>query len=158
MKKFLYRLESSPQAGVYSGGLKVQYRTPEYRVIQQCRDAIEKHFGPTSSTPKHPCPCDDTKLKEAMAAKKLTVYDVFFGFSSIDQMRSWFYSDSLLLELDKIGVTIVCYEVNDLLKGNAQAVAISEEMTPKNVVWRISPEEFLNKGISNLTPPTNPGI
>ena len=147
MKK-LYRLECEPQHGVYSS---MGNATTEIRQkLQLCRDIMMKYFE-TLGGEKHPSPYDDTRLMDTMLMYDIKCYDVFYGFSSIDQFRAWFYSDGLLTEFDKIGVTLVCYNTSFVYNGNTQAVASLKDLKAENVAWRITLKDFLEKGISHLT-------
>jgi hypothetical protein len=50
--------------------------------------------------------------------------DYYFGFSSIDQLRSWIYKDDWLVGLHDIGMLLAVYicEDEDVLVGNTQAI------------------------------------
>ena len=143
--KDLYRLEVVPQVGVYSTSSTQDPQAID--LICACRSLMAHVFVGTLSGPKHPGPHSDSLLCDAMRANGLQTDDLFFGFSSIDQFRAWFYSDSLLKDFDKFGVTLVCYNITKILIGNAQACGLIKERDPKNVKWRISLNEFLAKGI-----------
>ena len=142
----LLRLEQSPQHGIY----RIDHNDEEKS--QKIASILER-FDVMKNGPRHPMPYDDT-LFDSNLAKRNIYYDaVFYGFGSENQLRSWFYSDDLLRALGKMGCTLVAYKVGDLIDGNAQAAALKKECDPSNVLWRISLEEYLEKGI-----PTNKSV
>jgi hypothetical protein len=140
----IYRLEARPGYGVYTAYGAIKEISD---VVSDCRRLMERHFEGYLSGPKHPGPYSDTLLRYNFEIARYDCDNVFYGFSSMDQLRAWFYSDDLLKEFDKIGVTLVCYEVDILIKGNAQAAAPITEKKPESVKWRLTLKEFLEKGL-----------
>jgi hypothetical protein len=115
----VYRIEDVDQGGVYRGSNR-------YYIPSQMDDAE-----------RHPIPKDDSKLIESFGYNYDTFEDEYFrfdlidynfGFSSIDQLRNWFYKDEWLLKLSeyfkvgvytidlnyvKMGHTQVCFRMNE---------------------------------------------
>jgi hypothetical protein len=138
--KTLFRLESFPQAGIYAlCGLSGE----KWKKIDEIRKLMEEHFGNNLAGPKHPTPLNDSLLFNNIKAKGYSTDSVFYGFSSMAQLRAWFYSDPLLEKMDELGCTLAAYNVSLLMKGNAQACAPKSDCKPENVKWRISIGEFL---------------
>ncbi len=75
---------------------------------------------------RHPTPEDDSKLRDAWIK---IVRDGFssdwrFGFTSVDQMRAWFYEDDWLVAMHDIGLGLVVYgcSTDEVRLGHTQAV------------------------------------
>ena len=138
----MIRLEVVPQAGIYSAGINETV----VALIMECREIMQQYFGGNLSGPRHPGPYNDSKLDRSLAGSTYP-HECFFGFTDETQLRTWFYSDQMLQEFDDRGVTLACYQVTKRYDGNTQTCAPLEDKTPENVVWRISLNEFLTKGV-----------
>lgn len=68
-------------------------------------------------------------LRYSRAAHYGWFEDWYFAFSSIEQMRAWFYQDEWLELLDDHGFVLREYEVEDMyfLQGNAQCMLKKEK-------------------------------
>ena len=85
---------------------------------------------------KHPAPRNDSLLVktymeflEASGASTDAAYieiggSGYYGFSSLDQMRRWVYQDEWLEQLDEEGFVISKFELEDVIVGNTQAIAL----------------------------------
>jgi hypothetical protein len=79
--------------------------------------------------PRHPSPLQDSELTKNFKLKYIrdTGYSMdlrpfLFGFSSIAQLRAWFFDDDVLKYLHEKGFTLV--ESNcEIVAGNSQAMA-----------------------------------
>lgn len=72
---------------------------------------------------RHPLPHTDTKLQSSLYNKEIYVfYGHHFGFSSIDQLRAWFYNDDWLYKLSLKGVVLSVYAAKEYYGGNSQCV------------------------------------
>ncbi len=70
---------------------------------------------------RHPHPENDSLLGVITFSP-----DYYFGFLSIEQLRSWFYKDEFLVKLHEKGILISEYncECCDVLEGHTQAMFI----------------------------------
>lgn len=146
MKELLYRLESSPQMGIYCYPSFVSNESLKQKVMN-CRHLMYNFFKGTLTSKEHPGPMTDSLLWGSMQALNVNPDELFYGFDSINQFRAWFYSDDLLREFDRIGVTLGCYNLERVIHGNAQACGMLYELKEENIKWRISLNYFLIKGI-----------
>lgn len=124
-----YRLENELGDGVYQMGL---------------REIFARHVATgTVANDRHPMPWDDSKLVDNAWKQGDIVRDSKwrFGFSSIAQLRSWFYDDKLLLDLSAVGVCLSLYDV-PLLDGHSQAIAEGKHLTGKNLIAIVPVAEF----------------
>lgn len=148
--KTIIRLESKYRYGIYSTPTVDDGLTPKQcdeitNIISDCTNIMMDVFGELAG-PKHPSPYDDSKLSSHSFVKYDTLQPYFFGFIDNIQFRTWFYNDEVLRKFGELGVTIVCYQVKDRIDGNTQSVALKSEKTEGNELWRVTPEEYLNKG------------
>ncbi len=115
-----YRLESRKGTGIYRAlnGEKQEF-------------LLEK-YGASS---RHPMPGDDDKLTEN--APHLFCFRGFwtgeaskyiFGFSSVEQFRSWFYEDEFLKSLRRSRIKLNLYETSDCFLGYTQMIARKETL------------------------------
>ena len=118
MNGTIYRIENSLGEGAYRG-------RPWVSIEDFCPDADN-----------HPSPNRDSGLR----ASAPHLYDdcgffmegeFFFGFSSISQLKAWFYNDKLLEEFDKKGYFLVELE-GEVYHGNAQSVINKSTSILKN--------------------------
>ncbi len=145
-RKQIIRLESLPGVGIYTSPKGATTKVKDK--IDQIRSLMCDYFGDNLADPAHhPGPYDDKKLSDRLTKNDLFKSNVFYGFKDAKQLRKWFYSVELLESLDHEGVTIACYRVTETFDGKFQTCARSEEKKPENVVWRITPREFMDKGI-----------
>lgn len=102
-----------------------------------------------SAGEKHPEPRDDSKLYITLKEKYRTVRledgvagagFLLYGFSSINQLRAWFYSDDILQEMHNSGFVIVEIE-GDITEGNCQATVDKTTITSK---VQFNLEKYLN--------------
>lgn len=95
--------------------------------------------------PKHPNPRDDSLLVQNFKSKGLDLnahlYDFIFGFSSMEQLRTWMYDDRWLATLHKNGFVLCEYE-GEIIHGNAQAIIRN---STKKQIWKLNLEILLNK-------------
>jgi hypothetical protein len=61
---------------------------------------------------RHPAPYEDSKLAPFWMDLGPQQKDYFFGFGSQEQLRAWFYSDHMLLNLKRDGCHLSVYEVS----------------------------------------------
>lgn len=85
-------------------------------------------FALNENSERHPTPHHDSRLMQAgWEAFKARYYsDVYFGFSSLDQLRSWVYQDRWREELYSHGYNIHVYEADEALLGDTQAVFVKK--------------------------------
>lgn len=95
---------------------------------------------------RHPMPYEDSLLRENMRSSFLEedLYDIsnyIFGFTSLEQLRCWIYSDSWLKDLHYRGFILSIYEVEDekALVGHTQVIFIRS-----SDVVKYSIEEYFN--------------
>lgn len=72
----------------------------------------------------HPEPTCDTKLVEGFKGKRMS--DYHYGFSSIDQLLTWFPNEEIRAMLNNYNFFVSVYESDDFVKGNSQACFIME--------------------------------
>lgn len=118
MNGTIYRIENSLGEGAYRGRPWV---------------SIEDYIY--TDTNSHPNPNNDSGLK--MNAPHLyndgyfEASEFFFGFSSISQLKAWFYNDKLLETFDRSGYFLVELE-GEVYHGNAQSVINKSTSILKN--------------------------
>lgn len=77
---------------------------------------------------RHPLPYEDSKLSSkteeyGIDLKYGTLPEFLrFGFSSLDQLRNWFYSNNMLIELHRAGFVLKIYESNAVYEGWSQCL------------------------------------
>lgn len=84
------------------------------------------------SDKRHPSPWDDMKLSEPW--ENMDLYErskMFFGFSSLDQLKFWIYLEEWRKLLKKEGYFISVYECepDDAIIGETQAIFIRSSAT-----------------------------
>lgn len=78
---------------------------------------------------RHPMPHDDSALVRNVARMEGYVHgrqifwtDYLYGFSSLEQLKSWIYKDEVRVGLHSLGFTIGVYEYDWVAYGDTQAV------------------------------------
>lgn len=106
---FVLRLElQSCRQGVYTSG-----------VLSDCEQILEIQFQDNNW--RHPNPYHDSLLSETW--ETLMDWNKFkFGFSTYAQYRAWFYSNEILAEMQKRGVVLSIYKVEEHYVGHTQAI------------------------------------
>lgn len=75
---------------------------------------------------RHPMPNDDSLLMENLLMHNLDILSgygnlgVHFGFSSIEQLRSWFYNDNWIRDISERDIILSIYEAEEVYLGNSQ--------------------------------------
>lgn len=120
-KSTVYRIEDADGDGVYRGAVSL-YNYPQFNEFSQDR--------------RHPVPREDSKLMNAlpktakepdefsrdlMTIRRKWIESFIFGFSSLGQLRAWFYDDTVLEWLHDNGFKLVAYE-GVAYHGNAQSI------------------------------------
>lgn len=84
--------------------------------------ALEE-FGLGPANALHPMPCQDELFMTNMMKKRCSASFFLYGFTSIDQLRRWFYRDEWLHALHKKGFTLNVYAVAEehFCQGHTQA-------------------------------------
>lgn len=120
----VYRIEHK----MYGGGV---YRNNAVS-LSNCDDYYIEHD-------KHPAPEDDGMLKRALDEKNMinhygnlrysVTVDYSFGFSSLEQLRSWFYKDSWIEWMSENDFIVAVCDVpySDVLIGYTQAMFIKPD-------------------------------
>ena len=85
----------------------------------------------TSDSPRHPLPYQDSKLMRAIPDECIywngTLKSMLsYGFSSLDQLRCWFYVDEWREAMHRNGFSVSVYS-GDVYVGDTQAVFIKED-------------------------------
>jgi hypothetical protein len=109
---FVLRLElQSSRQGVYTSG-----------VLADCEQTLNIRFQDNDR--KHPSPYEDSLLYgNWIHLLNSFQYDKFkFGFSTYAQYRAWFYSNEILAEMQKRGVVLSIYKVEEHYVGHTQAI------------------------------------
>jgi hypothetical protein len=93
----------------------------------------------------HPLPQNDSKLVENLSKVS---YDYAsgiknnekwrFGFSSVAQLRSWFYNNEALALAHAEGVHLAIYKVPRIVRGGAQAIIKGEYHKVENCIKNYS--------------------
>lgn len=104
MVTIVYRLETVDGVGVYGTGAGAYV---EYDVW------------------KHPLPQQDSLLVENLSKNNLQFIgygnlNLHFGFSSVEQLRSWFYNDEWVRDMSQSGIVLSIYEAEEAYLGNSQ--------------------------------------
>lgn len=142
----MLRLESAPGIGIYcSSGCSDDQRTK----ITRIRALIENYYGQIDGD-NHPGPSRDG-LWEAIRRTDFDVYKYKFGFIDEIQFRKWFENIYFLICLSRVGVDLVCYEVEKMVISQNQCAAVID---PKKEKWRISLRKYLDDGIPLTSNPT----
>ena len=88
---------------------------------------MEKYSGD-----RHPSPSQDSALWEGLKAAQNCgstgfpdVHPYIFGFSSLEQLRAWFFADEVLTYLHEQGFRLYESEV-ERIAGNSQAICLKE--------------------------------
>jgi hypothetical protein len=103
-KRLIYRIEDADGRGAYK--------------------VVNKRWGdkgPYEFSGRHPTPDDDSRLRWDWLVGQ---WQYFFGFSSEEQMRAWFYDDRWMYVMQDLGLRLTVWEVDeeDSRLGNAQAI------------------------------------
>lgn len=111
-----FRIENDEKIGVYNG----QGR----EVMELWAEADGRE---TLACCAHPCPWDDSLINLFLSNTGGGIWgEYFFGFTSIEQMRRWFYNDDILALLDQSGYHLSVYEFPSIVSGHTQAMASME--------------------------------
>ncbi len=108
-KEFCYRLEDERGRGVYSSN---------------CRHPSAQ--DPTVMV-NHPAPLGDPLLKDIWKELGGDGWDgesrnYYFGFSSMEQLRRWFYDPEYLETIQSQGIRIAIYQTDDFHIGDTQMI------------------------------------
>ena len=84
---------------------------------------------------KHPLPCYDSllwnKISVNLPFEEFSAYH--FGFTSLEQLRAWFYNDDWLEWLHNEGYILTEFECDDIpeifMSGHTQAIAKLDKIT-----------------------------
>ena len=171
MRASLYRLETDDGTGVY--------RRAGDEVDMHTRKCILRDIGEPGGNPYgdevfarmyaiHPTPQRDSALIDHFLTKVEDgsydrgyytvpkdgvrgIYNYHFGFKSIEQLRTWFFDDELLIKLRAKGIYLATYVVeapDDIweeehvyIEGNSQVMFDLEYATRVNLT-ELTPEEL----------------
>lgn len=152
----VFRLEYKPLGqGVYNA-----FKDESKGISEAQIDGIfKRYFGGTMASAKHPFPSDDTKLAE-QCEKKFGINAIEMkwgvshraGFTSLEQLRAWFYADAALIELGKLGIVLSVYDVprDKLARGNSQAAFDARFHTKDCLKASYDLVEVVEKGFDKL--------
>jgi hypothetical protein len=107
MQRVIYRVENTAGYGIYSQ--TAQFDCEEYRLSGQWGNM------------RHPLPNEDHALKDTWASLEDS-HEYLFGFSSLEQFRSWISTTAWRSELHKNDYRINLYLCNDSYVGDTQAI------------------------------------
>ena len=108
-----------------------------------------------SEDDRHPLPYRDTKLKESIEKEtgetfsEVTIFkgrfqEFVYGFSSLEQLRTWFYNDEIIKWLAANGFILAESSDCESISGNSQAVTLKSKYDESD--WKIvSLETLLSK-------------
>lgn len=112
----VYRIENQAGEGMYAADHCI-YQCPSY-------EDFGNHKGPQS----------DNRLLDELRLKNWS-YDIpqhfSFGFSSVEQMRTWLFEDVWLLWLADNGFILAIIETDDVIAGDTQCIFIKPETYQK---------------------------
>lgn len=138
MSKLFFRVESKTEKSEKSEVFNMGF----YRTSNENGDRLYSLVGlNVNDENRHPLPSEDTKL--ALVWEELDYderYYYFFGFSSFEQLKRWFYKDCWLSDLDKY-LVISVYSVNELHEGYTQAICRDENVIEKLVEFPVTVTE-----------------
>lgn len=79
----------------------------------------------------HPGPNDDDSLMKNLNGRDIALYS--FAFSSAKQMRDWLYRDKWLLSLEKYGMMVSTYVIDDehVILGDKQCLYLPDKVSYK---------------------------
>jgi len=97
----VYRIESQEGYGMYRCGLSCS------RVMQYKR---------------HPTPIEDAELSEWWKRNYPISEKYIFGYSTLEQLKSWIYAEKWRVEIKSSGLVCSVYETDDYIIGAAQAI------------------------------------
>ena len=100
-----------------------------------CTNNLLSYYAYSTNWKKHPPPYEDSKLYQSLLNSP--DYDGFdyenllikyhFGFTSLEQLKAWFYNEDWLEWLDEQGFILSEFECDDVpemfIAGNSQAIA-----------------------------------
>lgn len=98
-----------------------------FRLEQECGTGIYQGFDkihPVNASTQHPTPYGDAKLKDIWDAltNDIAYTKYFFGFSSIEQLRQWFWCQDWCSQAQEDGVRICIYHTDDYHIGDTQMI------------------------------------
>lgn len=105
----IYRVEKENGQGLY--------RDNDYPFSYEMVDSM-----------RHPLPSDDALLSifwNALSYESMAKFH--FGYSSIEQLKSWVYRTSWREEIDKAGFRVNVYETENYKTGDTQAVFVKSK-------------------------------
>ena len=112
------------------------------------KNLFDSHLHPATYKDggRHPVPSDDRGLINAGA----DTIDYHFGFSSIEQLKSWFYHAHVLEWLHENSYVLVIYETHkdDMHKGWSRILFDLDKAYRKR---EVSIKEFLEKGLTTTS-------
>ena len=97
----IYRVEGEQGVGLYRCGLRC---------------------GQVMQYKRHPTPSEDAELSTWWGANRLIRDQYIFGYSTLEQLKSWIYAKKWRMEIKKAGLVCSVYETNDCIVGATQAV------------------------------------
>lgn len=107
----IYRIENDAEKGVFHG---MGYQSTQIF----CDSGLSRDY----QAKFHPAPWQDSKLKEGLKGRDMD--DYHFGFSSIDQLLTWFPNEEVREMLNENSFFVSVYESEDFVKGNSQSCFI----------------------------------
>lgn len=121
----IYRIENEKGEGVYRA---------ESRSIYFVVNEVKADYQDYQNERRHPTPDRDSKLVDSLPRKAFFgnskvdpiidcnyISNFIFGFSSVDQLRMWFFNNNILVGLHNCGFKVVVYK-GEVYHGNTQAV------------------------------------
>jgi len=116
-----YRIENQKRRGPYAD--------------HRAAGILDRWMGGKLSSQRHPPLWSDSMLKDALKkdgiSTRISSTNFRFGFSSMEQLRAWFFDDNVLLQLEDMGFVLGVYEA-DVWVGNCQAIILAEEHALEN--------------------------
>ena len=71
---------------------------------------------------RHPTPSEDAELSAWWSRNYKTRAEYIFGYSTLEQLKSWIYAKKWRVEIKQSGLVCSVYETNDFIVGATQAV------------------------------------
>lgn len=101
-------------------------------------------IGGSDCTDRHPSYEKDSKLYINISKKKSFNYNsIRFGFSSIKQLRNWFYNNEILIKFNSLNIILSVYKV-PFTAGNCQAVMAAKYHIAERRIKEIDLVELVN--------------
>ncbi len=139
--KTLIRLESVAPNGIYA--LHAVTDTVARDIIRKVGELMGSW-----STSQHPVPYDDSGFMQSYEkAGIVSMSELFFGFCDDAQFRAWFPDNETLKQFNEWGITLACYRIPFVIKGNAQSAGPIAHRIPENEVWRMTLADYIEKGM-----------